>query len=205
MVDRRGVAPEPPYDETITNVDWHGSEPEVPRFTRTRFLGVDLMETVTVGGFFSECTFRDVKFNASRHERSAFVNCTFEGCNFFDARFVDAKFTGSTFDACDFALLHVEGGDWSLAGFSGAKLQKATFTGVRMREADLSFARCSGATFADCDLSGSWFQGADLSRASLLGSDLSGMDPRTTEIEGAFIDERQAVALVETMGVHVIR
>lgn len=205
MVERRGGAPDPAYDETITNEDWHAREPEVPRFTRTRLLGVDLMETVTVGAFFSECTFRDVKFNASRYERSAFVNCTFVGCNFFDTHFIDSKFTGSLFDSCDFSLLHVDDGDWSFVGLPGAALQKATFTGVRMRETDLTFARCSGATFADCDLSGSWFQGADLTRASLVGSDLSGLDPRTTEIDGAFIDERQAIALIETMGMHVIR
>lgn len=205
MVDRRDGASAPAYDTTVSREDWYGRELGEERFERTRFLGLDLTEATTVGTVFSECTFVDVKFNASRHERAAFLNCTFVGCNFFDARFTGAKFTGSLFDSCEFALLQVEGGDWSFTGFPGAALQKAVFTDVRMRETDLTHARCAGATFSGCDLSGTWFQGADLSGAALVGSDLTGLDPRTVRLDGAYVDDRQAVAFIEAMGLNVIR
>lgn len=74
-----------------------------------------------------------------------------------------------------------------------------------MRETDLAFVRCTGATFSGCDLSGSWFQGLDLTGATLVGNDPTGLDPRTTEVDGAFIDDRQAIPLIEAMGMHLIR
>jgi fluoroquinolone resistance protein len=204
MVERRDGAANPAYDTTIAGEDWYGRELADVTHERIRFMDVDFTEVVSVGAVFSECTFRNVKFNASRHERAAFLNCTFVGCNFFDARFERSKFTGSLFDSCEFPLLRVDGGDWSFTGFPGAALEKVVFEGVRMRETDLTFARCSGATFAGCDLSGSWFQGANFGGATLTGSDLGDLDPRTVELQGAFIDGQQAVRLMETMGLRVI-
>ena len=147
---------------------------------------------------------KGVKFNASRHEGSAFLNRTFTACSFLDARFVGTKMTGSMFDRCEFALLQVESGDWSFVGFPGAALKGASFIGVRMREADLTFARCAKATLSHCDLSASWFHGADLSEATLTGSDLAGLDPVETTLKGAYIDDHQAVQLAEALGLRVI-
>ena len=204
MAERRGGAPAPECDTSITGEDWYGLDLSEQTFERTLFVDVDLTEAVSAGSVFTDCSFRGVKFNASRHKESAFLNCTFTACNFFDARFVGTKLVGSMFDRCEFALLQVEGGDWSFVGFPGAALEGAQFVGVRMREVDLTFARCAKATLSHCDLSASWFHGADLSEATLTGSDIAGLNPLETTLRGAYIDEQQAVQLAEALGVRVI-
>jgi uncharacterized protein YjbI with pentapeptide repeats len=68
----------------------------------------------------------------------------------------------------------------------------------------LSRARCAGGAFVGCDLSASWFDGADFSGATLLGSDLTGLDPSAVTLRGTTVDERQAVALIEAMGLVVV-
>ena len=204
MAERRGGVPAPECDTSIVGEDWYGRDLSGQTFERTLFVDVDMTEATSAGAVFRECSFRGVKFKASRHEESAFLNCTFTACNFFDTRFVGAKLIGSMFDRCEFALLQVEGGDWSFVGFPGATREEASFIGVRMREADLTFARCAKATLSHCDLSASWFHGADLSETTLTGSDLAGLDPVETVLKGAYIDEHQAVQLAEAMGLRVI-
>jgi len=204
MAERRGGAPVPECDTRIIGEDWYGRDLSGQTFERTLFVDLDLTEATSSGAVFTECTFRGAKFNASRHEETAFLNCTFAACNFFDARFVGAKLTGSMFDGCEFPLLKVEGGDWSFVGLPGAALERTEFIGVRMREVDLTHARCAEATLSHCDLSASWFHGADFSQATLTGSDLTGLDPAEAQLRGAFIDEHQAVQLAEAMGLRVI-
>lgn len=192
-------------EETLRDVDWYGEElgSDVTR-ERTLFVDGDLTEVITRGATFVDCTFRNVRFNVSRHHASAFLRCTFSRCNFFEARFEGCKLTGSRFEACDFALLKVERGDWSFTDLSGATLEGARFEEVRLRESDLTHARCARACFVACDLSGSSFHGADLTDAVLTGSDLAGLDPLSAKLAGAVVDPRQAEQIVGALGLTVV-
>lgn len=205
MAERRGGHAAPETTTTVNGEDWYGRELDGQEFDGVLFLDVDLTEAVTKGATFTGCTFRGVAFNVSRHTSTAFVNCTFTRCNFFEARFTGCKMIGSMFDGCSFDLLTVDGGDWSFTGLPGAALQGARFSGVRLRETDLTHARCAKSAFLDCDLSASWFHGADFTDANLVGSDLSGIDPLSTTLTRATVDERQAAAIVEALGLQVVR
>ena len=191
--------------QELRGADWWGEDlgSDVDH-ERVLFADGDLSEVTTRGARFVGCTFRNVRFNVSSHHASAFVNCAFVGCNFFDARFEGCKLTGSTFESCELALLKVERGDWSFAGFTGATLEGVSFEDVRLRETDLTRARCARASFLGCDLSGSSFEGADLTDAVLTGSDLTGLDPRTTKLAGAVVDSRQAEQIVTALGLTVV-
>jgi fluoroquinolone resistance protein len=203
VADRTHGVPASPTETEVRGADWYGEDLSGQEHVRVAFVGVDLSEATDEGAVFTECTFRDCRFNLSRHTDAAFLNCTFTGCSFFDARLTDCKFVGSTFDRCTFDLLAVTGGDWSFVGLPGADLTRATFDGARMREADLTGLRAAGATLRRLDLSAAELHGADLSGADLRGSDLSAVDPRTVELAGARIDVPQAVVLVTSLGLDV--
>jgi uncharacterized protein YjbI with pentapeptide repeats len=196
------VPGEPPGTETeVRGADWYGDDLSGQEHTRVAFSGVDLSESTDDGAVFTECTFRDCKFNLSRHTEAAFLNCTFTGCSFFQAEFTDCKVTGSTFERCSFDLMSVVRGDWSFVGLAGADLGRASF--ARLREADLTGVRATGATLRHLDLSGAELHEADLGGADLRGSDLSTVDPRTVGLTGAEIDVGQAVVLVTALGLNV--
>jgi uncharacterized protein YjbI with pentapeptide repeats len=190
--------------ESITGEDWYGED--ITGLTRERiaFRDVDLTETTsTAGATFTDCVFREVRFNVSLHAGAAFANCYFANCSFFDASFTDCKFLGSTFERCTFDRLTVSGGDWSFVGLAGADLRTASFQSVRMREADLTAARCDGATIRHVDLSGASLGKASFARADLRGSDISAIDPVSMPLDGAIITWDQAAVLAAGLGLDV--
>ena len=203
MADRRAGAPAPPTTSTFDAAAWRDAPFSGTRHDAVLFAGTDLSDQTVRGASFTDCTFRDVRFNASTHVDSAFTNCTFAGCTFFDTRFTRCKLVGSVFDRCTYDLLVVEAGDWSLVQLPGADLRKATFTGVRLREADLTGARFDGATVRDVDLSGTWLHRSSFIGADLRGSDLSSLDPLNVDVHDARIDIEQAVVIAEAIGLKV--
>jgi uncharacterized protein YjbI with pentapeptide repeats len=201
VADRKHGRPAPATDSVVT--DWDDADPSGQTYTRVLFIDSDLTEVANQGGVFEECTFRGVRFNASRHTDAAFVNCTFVRCAFFDATFTRCKLMGSMFDDCTYNLLKVEGGDWSFVGLAGADLRGTEFTGTRLREADLTGLRAAGATLRDVDLSGAWLHSADLSGCDLRGSDLSTVDPLTVNLKNTIVDLTQAMVITTSLGLDV--
>jgi len=137
---------EPVEDEIFRNEDWYAEEITARLYTRCSFSEIDLTESITRGAVFTDCSFGNVRFNASKHTDSAFTGCTFKRCNLFDAEFEGCKLVGSSFTECELRPMRVLGGDWSFAGLPGADLRGTSFQGVRMREADLTGAICAAAT-----------------------------------------------------------
>jgi len=137
-----GGAPGVPPETEVRNEDWDGRDLSGETHPRMAFIDVDLTETTGAGAAFTDCTFRNCRFNCSRHRDAAFTNCTFANCDLFDVRFTAAKFVGSSFTRCSFNQLTVVGGDWSFVGLAEADLRRASFTGTRMREADLIARAC---------------------------------------------------------------
>ncbi|MCW6010315.1 pentapeptide repeat-containing protein [Micromonospora sp. CPCC 205371] len=190
-------------DGSFAHEDWYGDEFAERVYRRCHFNDVDLTEAQTRNVVFEECTFGNVRFNASRHAGSAFLRCVFTRCNLFEAEFDGCKVTGSTFHDSPLRPLRVTGGDWSFASLAGADLRGVTFDGVRMREVDLSGANCAGATITGADLSGANLRGADLSRCDLRGSDLTTLDPVGVELRGAVITPEQAVVIAQNIGLEI--
>ena len=87
MAERRRGTPAPETEHTISGADWYGTDISGQSHTRVKFVDLDMTEITNNGAVFTECTFRNTRFNASIHTDSAFLNCTFSGCNFFDATF----------------------------------------------------------------------------------------------------------------------
>jgi uncharacterized protein YjbI with pentapeptide repeats len=61
----------------VRGADWYGDDISGQEHTRVAFIGLDLSESTDDGAVFTECTFRDCRFNLSRHTDAAFLNCTF--------------------------------------------------------------------------------------------------------------------------------
>ena len=169
-MSRRPVRTASSTQSEVRDEDWYARRVTGETHRQVAFVDIDMTEVVTESTVFDDCTFRGVRFNASRHSESAFLNCTFRSCTFFDTSFVRCKMVGSTFDRCTFSSLEVVGGDWSFVGLAGADLRKVRFDGSRLREADLTDARGDGMTLRDVDLTNAWLHGANLSRADLRGA-----------------------------------
>lgn len=204
-----GVLPSP-FDvesgTTVRDLDAEGAAVNGGACEGVTFVDCDLSEITTAGVVFTGCTFRGVRFNASRHRTTAFVGCTFTACVFFDTTFEDCKLTGSTFERCRFELMTALGGDWSFTTLRSADLDGVRMERVRLREADLGGARCRDAMLRHLDLSAADLSGADLAGADLRGSDLggvAGLELATTVLRGARVTIDQAVVIAESFGLDV--
>ncbi len=203
MAERKHGEAAPATDVTVAGADWYGLDISDRNHSRTLFSDLDMTEATSAGAVFKECTFRRAKFNCSRHEGSAFINCTFVGCNFYDVDFNDCKFVGSMFDSCKFDATRVKGGNWSFVGMPGADLRSAVFTDAVLREADLTGARCESGTMTGLDLSGAWLHSANFGGCDLRGSDLTSIEPETVTLKRAVITIEQSVMICEAMGLVV--
>jgi fluoroquinolone resistance protein len=190
-------------DESISGEDWYAEELLDRTYRRCSFFDVDLTEATSRGSLFEECTFGNVKFNASRHDDSAYIRCTFDRCNFFEAEFTGCKLLGSSFKDCQLRPLTIHNGDWSFVGMSGANLRGVNLRGVRMREADLSGANLTEATVSDVDLSGAHLRSVNLTRCDLRGTDLTALDPARATLTGAMITAEQAIIIAALLGLRV--
>lgn len=74
MAERKGGRPAPDTDSRVAGADWEGRElGPGDRFERVLYVDCDFTELRNSGAVFSECTFRNVKFNASWHRDAAFT------------------------------------------------------------------------------------------------------------------------------------
>ncbi|MBB5872447.1 uncharacterized protein YjbI with pentapeptide repeats [Allocatelliglobosispora scoriae] len=190
-------------DQAVTNEDWYAEDIEDRTYLRCSFEHVDLTEATSAGAVFEECTFGNVKFNASRHTDSAFLRCTFKRCNLFEAEFVGCKLVGSSFTESAVRPMRITGGDWSFVGLAGADLRGVTITGTRMREVDLTAANCTDAVIVDTDLSGGQLHSAKFGGCDLRGSDLTALDPTLVELRGAVINSDQAIIIAQALGLEI--
>lgn len=193
----------PLEDVTFRGDDWYGEDLVDRHYLRCTFSDVDLTEATSRGSVFEECTFHNVRLNASRHVDSAFLRCVFKRCNLFEAEFTGCKLVGSSFHQSQLRPLRIIGGDWSFVALPGADLRGALITGVRMRETDLTGANCAEAVITDTDLSGAQLHSANLVRADLRGSDLTGLDPTVTAVRDAIINAAQAVIVAQAIGLQI--
>ena len=86
----------------VRGADWYAQDLSGQEHSRTGFVDVDLTEATGEGAVFTDCVFRDCRFNVARLRDAAFLACTFTGCSFWDAELDDCKLAGSAFRNCSF-------------------------------------------------------------------------------------------------------
>ena len=109
VAERKHGVKAPATDSLVAGANWESKDISGEQHTRVEFATVDLTEAKNTGAIFTECTFRNCKFNVSSHKDGAFVNCTFRSCSFFDTKFHDCKFVGSMSDRYVIAICPAPG------------------------------------------------------------------------------------------------
>ena len=180
-------------------------EPELRglSFDGLRLAGFDFADRVIEECSFRDCLLADARFNTSTVRACEFAGAGVQGISFFAAVIEECKMMGldfgrgARFDAATFARTNL---DYAL--FRAADLAGVEFTGCSMRECDFTGADLANASLVECDLTD-----ADWSNAITRGTDLSASRIRGLDLRrgpyGVILTSRQAISLVEDLGVRV--
>jgi len=154
---------------------------------------------------FREATLTDARFNTAVVRSCDFAGAGVQGISLFAAAFEDCKmmgldFTrgGVQFDATTFTRVNL---DYAL--MRGVDLSEVRFSACSLHECDLTGANLTGTCMTECDLEGVEWANAITSGTDLRGSDTRGLDLRSGPY-GVILTSRQAISLVESLGVLVI-
>ena len=172
-------------------------------FEGLRMIGWDLSDRTIEDCSFRDCVLTDTRFNASVIRACEFAGAGVQGVSLFATTVVECKmmgldFTrGARFDAATFTRVNF---DYTL--FRGVDLAGVEFDGCSMRECDFTGADLVNASLVSCDLTD-----ADWSSTTTRGTDLRGSSTRGLDLRrgpyGVILTTKQAVALVEDLGVRV--
>ena len=91
---------------------------------------MDLTEATDDGAVFTDCTFRDCRFNLVAAHRRRLPELHVHRLLVLPGRVHRLQVRRQPFERCTFDLLAVGGGDWSFVVLPGADLPRATFTGT---------------------------------------------------------------------------
>jgi fluoroquinolone resistance protein len=167
--------------------------------------GFDFTDKLVEDCSFRECVLTDARFNTAVVRSCDFAGAGVQGISLFAATFEECKmmgldFThgGVQFDAATFTRVNL---DYAL--LRGTDLSDVRFTACSMHECDLTGANLSGASLIECDLEGVEWASVITSGTDLRGSDTRGIDLRSGPY-GVILTTRQAISLVEDLGVLVI-
>jgi len=187
-------------DESFDGLQQAETQLQGSRFRSCSFRHANLEALVTAGCLFDSCDLTEVRFNASKHVNSAFVNCRFRGTHLFAAKFEDCKLTGSVFEAVRWSGFSNSGGDWSYTNLRHSNLKGVSLRGARLLEADLYESNLEGADLRDTDLGNAVLSKANLAKADLRGANVGGIDFSTVSLRGVRLDVAQAVVIVQSLG-----
>lgn len=173
-------------------------------FEGLSLVGRDFADHIIEDCSFRDCALADARFNASKIRSCEFAGAGVQGISLFAATVEECKmmgldFTrGARFDAATFARVNF---DYTL--LRGLDLTRVEFVGCSMRECDFTGADLTDASLVDCDLTDADWSSTTTASTDLRGSSARGLDLRRGPY-GVIVTTRQAVALVEDLGVRVI-
>jgi fluoroquinolone resistance protein len=149
---------------------------------------------------FSECNFKAAHMNASLHESSAFTNCQFEYANFFSILFRECKMIGSSFVNVNMLGATINGGDWSytnlrLNNLKGLDLRKTKFVRADLYRCDMEKTNLRYA-----DLSYAILTQANLTGADLRDANTEGVDFKSFNLKGVYLDIAQSITVARAYG-----
>jgi uncharacterized protein YjbI with pentapeptide repeats len=173
------------------------------------FDGLSLVSCDFSDRIIEDCSFRDCVLTGSRFNASTIRACEFsqagmQGVSLFAAVFEEFKMMGldfsrgGRFDAATFSRVNLD-----YASLRGIDLSGVEFSGCSMRECDFTGANLTGTTLTECDLTDADWSTTTTSSTDLRGSSTRGLDLRRGPY-GIILTSRQAVALVESLGVLVV-
>jgi fluoroquinolone resistance protein len=172
-------------------------------FEGLSLVGWDLADRVIEDCSFRDCVLTDARFNASKIRSCEFAGAGVQGVSLFAATLEECKmmgldFTrGARFDAATFSRVNF---DYTL--LRGLDLTGVEFVGCSMRECDFTGGDLTNASLVDCDLTDADWSSVTTSSTDLRGSSARGLDLRRGPY-GVILTTKQAVALVEDLGVRV--
>ena len=172
-------------------------------FEGLSLVGWDLLDRVIEDCSFRDCVLTDARFNASVVRSCEFAGAGVQGVSLFAVAIEECKmmgldFTrGARFDAATFTRVNL---DYTL--LRGVDLAGVEFDSCSMRECDFTGADLANASLVDCDLTDADWSGAITRSTDLRGSSTRGLDLRRGPY-GVILTTKQAVALVEDLGVRV--
>lgn len=168
---------------------------------------------------YSDCTFRNCRWNSARIENCRFLSCTFERCSWNGVIFSfcemrDAWFQGCAFRSISWGSLQAR----STLYLPFGKLQSCEFRYNDFRSMPLAgfdFSSCifGDCTFDDCKLAGADFHGVPLARTHFTRCDLQKADFRaadgyvidlvTNQLKAARFSFPEVTALLGGLGISI--
>ncbi len=159
---------------------------------------------------FEKCIFKDCKINGS-FEKAVFHDVIFDGCDFSNCLFREGSFIrveikNSKFVGCDFTdsrIYHFSSNDtiYKYANFSHTNLEEVIFENCNL----------SNSSFSECKIKHIYFENSELTQAQLFRTKLKSIDLSTCDIngiitsiediEGAIVNNFQAIELSKLMGI----
>jgi uncharacterized protein YjbI with pentapeptide repeats len=173
-------------------------------FNALSLVGHDFSDRVIEDCSFRDCVLTDSRFNAATIRACEFAGASMQGVSLFAATIEECKMMGldfsrgTRFDAVTLTRVNL---DYAL--LRNVDLSDVEFTGCSMRQCDLTGANLSHTSLIDCDLTDADWAGAATLKTDLRGSRTRGLDLRRGPY-GVVVTTRQAVGLVENLGVTVI-
>jgi uncharacterized protein YjbI with pentapeptide repeats len=181
------------HEVSLSTVDLSSQEAAHVSFVEALLSQVNMTKTQ-----LEEVRLQDVRLNAcilvmANWYKAAVYRAEFIGCRMTGFGAGEALFQDVVFQECQMNL---------------AQLRFATFRSVRFERCDLSEADLVGADLSHVVLTHCSLRHADLSASKLDGVDLStcnldGARVGLSELRGATIDVKQALSLVEALGIEV--
>jgi uncharacterized protein YjbI with pentapeptide repeats len=180
-------------------------------YTQLEFQQRDLVERVAYRLHFTEVIFTQVNATATHLDRVRMEDVRLVGCNLANAAWSHLACVRAEFSGCrmtgfmtEEALFHdtrFKDCKGDLAQFYKSKLRGVRFEQCPLVGADFRAADVTGVVFAQCDLTNVDFTDAIMRGADLRGCLIEGMRVGPRELQGAIVDEVQALALVRAMGI----
>jgi uncharacterized protein YjbI with pentapeptide repeats len=183
------------------------------RYTSLSLQGTDLSNQVAAQAAFEDALFQHVQLGNSELEELhlddvRLVNCDLAAACWYKTAWhrveiIGCRLTGFLAGEALFEDVLFKDCQLNLAQFRFANLRSVCFEHCDMSEVDLLEAALSQVQFRDCVLRGAELTGTRFKDIDLTTCDIEGARLGVPELQGARLNLRQAVALVEAMGITV--
>lgn len=192
----------------------HDELTEATTYSQFEFQQVTLTGQKAYRVHFEEGTCTQLTVNETEFDEMRVDDVRWSGCNLANATWVKLACLRVSFTGCrmtgfltrEAVLQDTTFADCQceLSQFFEAKLKSVRFDRCSLVGADFRNADVSGVVFAQCDLTDTDFTGATMMKADLRGCPIAGMRVNPKDLQGAIVDEGQALALVRAMGITIV-
>lgn len=183
------------------------------RYNSLLLNGTDLSDQVAAQVAFNDVLCQHVRFCNTEFEELQLDDVRLQNCDLAAAcwyktawhrvEVLECRMTGFLAGEAFFDEVVFKDCQLNLAQFRFATLRSVRFEHCDLSEIDLLEARLSRVTFHECSLRGAELSGTSFKGIDLTTCDIDGAHLSAKELQGAHLNLRQAVAVVESMGIIV--